>query len=314
MSHYMYMHFDMYLAADLKAAHERTTMNDFHDSDDNDTDPAQTADPGRRPLGFWLRLVDRLIAHEFATAFGDEDATRRDWRLLSLVDAAETADAAERLGRHRKRLRGLVERGWAVETDGVWSLTDEGRAAKERLGTLVDGIRAKVAGAVSPEDYATTLASLQAIARELGWDESQPMPRSPRRGFGRGFRPGFGFGPGSGFGPGFHPGAGFGPRFGRGFAARAGFGPHAGPEHHTGLGPDAGSEHGFGPGFGPGRRHGHEHGFGPAHAGHHGIPDDAAEHDCPRGGHGRRGRHGAQRAFERGFAAGYDRGAASRDA
>ena len=85
------------------------------------------------------------------------------------------------------------ERGWVEETgDGTWVLTDEGRAAKERLGTIVDGIRSRVAGAVSPEDFATTIASLEAIARELGWEESARMPRGlrSRPGFGRGFRPG----------------------------------------------------------------------------------------------------------------------------
>ena len=88
-------------------------------------------------------------------------------------------------------------------------LTDEGRAAKERLGAIVEGIRSRVAGAVTPDDFATTLASLEAIARELGWDENARMPRA---GFGRGFRPGFGFDPGFRPGWGFGPGSGFGPR------------------------------------------------------------------------------------------------------
>ena len=52
---------------------------------------------------------------------------------------------AERLARRPKRMRGLEARGWAEERgDGTWVLTDEGRAAKERLGAAVDGIRSRV--------------------------------------------------------------------------------------------------------------------------------------------------------------------------
>jgi hypothetical protein len=152
----------------------------------------------RRPLGFWLRTVDALITREFAAAFDGADIDRRDWMLLNALSGdTELPAFAERFIRKGKRLRGLAERGWVEEAgDGTWSLTDQGRAAKEQLGSIVDGIRSRVAGAVPPEDYATTMASLEAIARELGWEEGQRMPR---RGFGRGRE----FAPGAGFGPGF---------------------------------------------------------------------------------------------------------------
>lgn len=58
---------------------------------------------------------------------------------------------------------------------------------------------------ISDEDYATTMATLEKMARNLGWDESQ---RAERRGFGP-------EGHGRGFGRGHrHPGMmrGFGPR------------------------------------------------------------------------------------------------------
>ena len=149
--------------------------------------------------------------------------------LLNAVSGDVDAPGfAERLARKGKRLRGLEERGWVEEAgDGTWTLTDEGRAAKERLGAVVDGIRSRVAGAVSPEDFATTLASLEAIARELGWDENE----GGWAGFGRGFGRGRGLG------------RGFGPRL------RPGFGPGLRPRHHQAS---ARARHGFRPGFGPG--------------------------------------------------------------
>ncbi|WP_341955732.1 hypothetical protein [Microbacterium sp. LWH13-1.2] len=263
------------------------------------TSDIQNTDTTPRPFGFWIKAVDRLMASEFASAFEGEQASRRDWRILNVID--DTAPARRPLNAHK--LRDLVERGWVVADGDGWTLTDDGRAAKERLGGIVDGIRAKVTDAVSSEDLATTLASLEQIARAFGWDEETPLPRghgrrhgSDPRGFGRGFGRGHGFGPG------------FGRRHGRPF----------------GRGRDFGSD------FGPGREHGHEHGadaeFGAdsdfadracAHRGHRGHDRFADEH---RGhGHGFGPGHGhshgdhraaraAQHAYERGFDAGFSRG------
>lgn len=278
----------------------------------------------RRPLGAWLRIVDALITREFETALADEGASRRDWMVLNaLAGTVDAPELIERLQRRGKRLRALAERGWVAETDGRWELTDEGRAAHARLGGLVQRVREKVAGAVSPEEFATTMASLEAIARALGWDESQRMPRpgrrrfGPRRGFGFGgdFGPRGGFGPGSEFGSGheFGPGSEFGP--GRDFGhGRHGFGPHgygrhgygpratdavdpgddahAHPREHCGRGPRA---HGH-------ERHGHER-HGHERVGHE--HDTHERHGHGHDGHGHRGHRHAERAFERGFAAGF---------
>ena len=242
----------------------------------NENIDTPTPDEGTttRPIGFWLRVVDAKISEQFDEAFAPEGVSRRDWMLLSMLDgdaahpafAERIARKAARGGRGRggKRLAELEERGWISRTDEGWTLTDEGRAAKERLGATVAEIRSRVAAAVTPEQFDTTLASLEAIARELGWDESQPLPR--RRGpFGR-----------RGFGPGMH----------RGFS----------PEH--GHGHDHGHRHG---GHGhhehPGA-HGHGHGHGHGGCGHHEHP----------GAHGHRGHsRRTERAYERGFDAGFSK-------
>jgi len=258
---------------------------DFNEPSDEGTagTPTEGVPADRRPLGYWLRTVDGLITREFAAAFDGEGAGRRDWMLLNALSGdVELPALAERLARKGKRLRGLEDRGWAQESgDGTWVLTDEGRAAKERLGSIVDGIRSRVAGSVSPEDFATTLASLEAIARELGWDENAQMPRSR---FSRGF------GPGSGFGRGF--GGGFGPGFGRGFGR--GFDPrHFGGEGHGSHGANPWHPHHEHDAQDCHSRHGHgEH----HHSGHRG-----------RGHAERSGRHG-EHAYERGFDAGFARG------
>ncbi|MDY0908195.1 hypothetical protein [Microbacterium sp. CFBP9034] len=268
------------------------TDNENDDIENDDIDTGTDTPTGSRPLGYWLRTVDSLLTREFAAAFETEGISRRDWMLLNVLTGDVRAPGfAERLARKGKRLRRLEELGWAEEQgDGTWTVTDEGRAAKERLGAVVDGIRSRVAGAVSPEDFATTLTSLEAIARELGWDESMRFPR------------------GRGFGPG----------------RRGGSWPFR-PEIRFGFGPNL--HHGFEPGR-PGRpgtdpRHGTSHGaawHGRAHEGHDGCAHDGhvegerghGHHEHPgRHGQGHRGHdrgHRAETAYERGFAAGFDRG------
>ena len=172
------------------------------------------------------------------------------------------------------RIAASVEAG-----DGTWTLTDEGREAKTRIGATVDGIRARVAGAAGEEQFATTMASLEAIARAFGWSEEDARGIGGRfgfgpRGFGRGFgREGFGRGFGrQGFGPGHH---------------QHGHAEHGHPHHHGGGHPEHGHPHHHGAGgFGGEHRCGHQHGHG--------------HHD--------RGHRHAQRAFERGFDAGFARG------
>lgn len=235
------------------------------------TSESQNPENTSRPFGYWLKAADRLMAAEFATVFDSEHASRRDWRLLNIVDGTVASDRP--LNGHK--LHRLVERGWVSPEGEGWTLTDDGRAAKERLGTLVDEIRTTVTEAVSPEDMVTTLASLEKIARAFGWDEETPLPRARRHGFG-GPRHGRGF-----------P-RGFGRPFGRGF----------------GRGPEREAEHGFGPHEDAenGCRHGEP---GAGHRGH-GRGHGHGGHGHGHGAH--RAERIAQHAFERGFDAGFTRG------
>ncbi|MEZ3160791.1 hypothetical protein AB1K54_09635 [Microbacterium sp. BWT-B31] len=268
------------------------------ENENNDTPaPEEGAIPtDRRPLGFWLRAVDGLITRAFAEAFAGEGVTRRDWMVLNVLSGDVDAPALrDRLARKGKRLRDLEDRGWVDQQgDGTWVLTDEGRAAKERLGAVVDGIRQRVAGAVPPEHYATTIASLEAIARELGWNPESGAERGPwGRRFGRGRRFSPSFGPsGRGLRPEFRPG--FGPGFAPGFAQWA--------ENGRGCGEGWGAyseRHSDGC-----RGHGaHAHGHGRSHHGH--GHDHRDQHGHGHGDH-------AEHAYERGFDAGYARGAAER--
>lgn len=230
---------------------------------DAETDATEFRPAGGRPFGFWLKLVDRRLSDEVEQVLAEGDLTRRDWRMLNLLAGkARDERLAAKLEAKPGLTHGLAERGWVEGTPPT--ITDAGREALDRLTGQVGAVRARVAAAVSPEDFATTIATLEAIARELGWDESQPLPRGRRggRGFGR-RHAGFG-GPFAGFGG---HGRGFGrgewPGHGHGFDPRE-RGEHAGPgprERDEAHGPDP-REHGHGYGL---RKHGHRHGHGQAH-------------------------------------------------
>lgn len=160
MSHYIYMHNDIQKI--------ETPMN------------TQNPETTPRPLGFWLKTVDRQLAAQFATAFEAEGASRRDWRLLNIIDGTAESDRPLR----GPRVRALAERGWIARANDTWTLTEEGRAAKERLSVAVEEVRARVRGAVPADDLATTLSTLETLARSLGWDENAPRPRKVRGRFG----------------------------------------------------------------------------------------------------------------------------------
>lgn len=291
-------------------------------SDTNNTNQDDRQPARQRPLGFWLKVTEHALSSEFESAFANAGITRRDWRMLNALamnaaagspdeanvgspdaTAAGSPDAtvadrpeapsgerpgraarmaeriAERIARKPHSVHTLADLGWIAEHDGTWIVTEKGKAARAELAETVDAIRSRITGAVSSEDLATTVASLEAIAREFGWDESRPGPRpgglAP---FGRGEHRGF-----RGFGRGENHGA-----------HRPEFGPNL---HH---------------GFGPGR------GGAPADAARPGVGDDTEPggrcNPGHRGSHHERGahrRHEAERAFERGFEAGFTRGTQS---
>jgi hypothetical protein len=168
------------------APRRRIERNPMH-SEPHPAGDAGDLPQAARPLGFWLKTVDRLIATEFAAAFDDLDVTRREWRLLNLIagDVRDERLTAE-LEARPHLVEPLVERGWVAGGPGDRRLTDDGRAALDSLGERVAGIRSRVAGAVPAEDYATTMTTLEAIARELGWNDGETRPG--RRGGPRGDR------------------------------------------------------------------------------------------------------------------------------
>ncbi|MFF2272750.1 MarR family winged helix-turn-helix transcriptional regulator [Agromyces sp. NPDC058136] len=139
-----------------------------------------TNSPDHRPIGYWLRVVDRKLDDAMRELFAEEGITRRDWRRLNVI-AGKVDDPRLRakLAAHPERLAPLVERGWVTDEPAP-RLTEEGESSYAALLERVTALRARVAGSVTPDDFQTTLATLEAIARELGWHDGERMPRPHR--------------------------------------------------------------------------------------------------------------------------------------
>ncbi|MDQ4214947.1 hypothetical protein [Microbacterium capsulatum] len=250
--------------------------------------PDDTPAPSGRPFGFWITAVDRLVADRFATAFEDEGITRREWRILNLLDGTVPADRVP----HGPKLRRLAELGWIERGDPGWTLTAPGAAAKARLTSAVSEIHAQVAGILDEDEFTAMAASLEKLARGLGWQEGTRLPRRPRaERAGRGSDP-RGSGRLSGFDPREHH-AEFHRRFGHGRFGRPEFGPHP-HGHGDGHGEDcdrrAAFEHGLRHGHAPSEHTGFEQpGFEQPDFGHAGFGQPGfGGRDFPHHG-GRRG-------------------------
>ena len=133
----------------------------------------------QRPIGFWLQLVDGLITEQFESSLDEHGVTRRQWQLLNVLErepaSVDTLDAAiapflsegESSAEH---LTELIESGWVDATPTGYELTDRGRTAFEKLATVVGANRDVVANGLSDQEYSTTVATLERMARNLGWN------------------------------------------------------------------------------------------------------------------------------------------------
>jgi len=136
-----------------------------------------------RPLGYWLRLVDRLIDEQFATTLEEHGITRRQWQLMNVLaqapasvaelDAAIApflAAATEERERESsvEHLTELIESAWVDATPTGYELTVRGQAALERLAVVVAEQRTVITAGVTDAEYQQTVSVLQRVAVNLG--------------------------------------------------------------------------------------------------------------------------------------------------
>jgi len=134
-----------------------------------------------RPIGFWLKLVDRLIDEQFASTLEEHGVTRRQWQLLNVLSkepsTVEQLDAAvapflspddnESSAEH---LSELIDSAWVDATPTGYELTERGQGAFERLAAVVATQRTVISEGVTEPEYEQTVAVLERMARNLGFE------------------------------------------------------------------------------------------------------------------------------------------------
>jgi DNA-binding MarR family transcriptional regulator len=134
-----------------------------------------------RPIGFWLKLLDQLITELFEKTIDEHGVTRRQWMLLNVlarsgatVDQLNEAIAPFLEGTEESavdHLTELIESAWADATPDGYELTDRGRTAFSSLNEVINQQRRHMTQGLSEEQYATTVAALETMARNLGFTD-----------------------------------------------------------------------------------------------------------------------------------------------
>src|SRR6185436_8524242 len=94
-----------------------------------------------RSLAYWLALVDRLVEERFSAALEEHGVTRLQWRIR-----------------------------WVLSGDGRFTLTERGQSAHDGLAEVVTELRVTLVADVSEADQDQAAATLERMARNLGWD------------------------------------------------------------------------------------------------------------------------------------------------
>lgn len=148
----------------------------------------------QRPIGFWIKLLDRLIDERFAETLEEHGVTRQQWQLLNVLSsggatvsqlnaavapflynsslrAASSDDLhADDAGSALDHLSELIESGWVDATRAGYELTARGQTAVSRLSAVVATEREHATDGLTPDEDAALMASMERIARNLGWD------------------------------------------------------------------------------------------------------------------------------------------------
>ena len=131
-----------------------------------------------RPIGYWLKKLDRLIDGQFVRQLGEAGLSRRQWQVLSLIEDGSRSvpelqselapflrDAPDDLS---DALSGLVTRGWADVQDNIVKLTTEtGQAQFELIKAKVTELCQSLTVGISPEEYHATVDVLARMAANI---------------------------------------------------------------------------------------------------------------------------------------------------
>ncbi|GAA3290039.1 hypothetical protein Dvina_47120 [Dactylosporangium vinaceum] len=116
-----------------------------------------------RPIGYWLRELDKRLEAAFAATLAGHGVERRDWQVLNGLGPDDPFwGPGERT--YTEVVAALTARGW-TSADGT--VTPAGATARAEIAAAVDGIRRTAAAGVSDESYLTTVRTLSTMVTNL---------------------------------------------------------------------------------------------------------------------------------------------------
>lgn len=128
-----------------------------------------------KPIGYWLKTLDRLIDENFDRALADQGVQRRHWQILNILQASPAPDAeiaaalgpfwAEGAITPGEVLDDLTRRGWITGHEPR-QLTQDGQAALDAIRERTS-LREKIMAGLTAEQYAQTVAVLEQMAANL---------------------------------------------------------------------------------------------------------------------------------------------------
>lgn len=132
----------------------------------------------RRPIGYWLKHLDRLIEETFERTLGSDGLTRRHWQVLNTLEAGRTTTASlaaalrpfvgDEATAVNPVVDGLAKRGWLRRFDnGDLELSAEGRSAHATVMTRVTATRQLLRRGITDDEFVGTVTILQRMASNL---------------------------------------------------------------------------------------------------------------------------------------------------
>ena len=132
----------------------------------------------RRPIGYWLKHLDRLIEDTFSRTLTEQGLTRRHWQVLNTLvcDPASDAELTKTLEPFLRDdqagqaavVTDLIRRDWVSrDHDGRLSLTRHGRTAHQRTQEQVQQTRGLMIRGISAAEYTAVIDVLSQMAANL---------------------------------------------------------------------------------------------------------------------------------------------------
>ncbi|WP_433683799.1 MarR family winged helix-turn-helix transcriptional regulator [Nocardia sp. CA-119907] len=130
----------------------------------------------QRPIGYWLKELDRLINARFEDDLAAAGLTRRHWQMLnSLAEGPRpSADVREGLAPFWNdlsewdiQLAYLVDRGDITDDSGTLALTEAGRTTHQEAFALIGKRRRAMLDGITDEQYGETVRLLEKMAANM---------------------------------------------------------------------------------------------------------------------------------------------------